>query len=169
MNIVILKGNICRAPETRDVGKSSVTDFGIAVNRRWKDQRGKEKEEVLFADCSAWGRTGETIEEYFKKGSPILIQGRLRLEQWEDKKTDEKRSKISITVESFEFCNSGKDDDRGGRSRGRDRDRDDDDRGERGRRRSRVDDDDVPSREERERIGRRGKREEEEENDDAPY
>lgn len=107
-NRVILGGHITRDVEVKAIqGGTSVAQFGIAMNRRWKDASGSDKEEVTFVDCTAWGKTGETIAKFFAKGKPILIEGRLKLEQWE--KDGERRSKLTVVVESFSFV-GGKDD-----------------------------------------------------------
>jgi single-strand DNA-binding protein len=80
----------------------------LAVNRKFKTATGEAKEEAMFIDFSAFGRTGELINQYFKKGSPIMICGRLRQENWEDKNGGGKRSKISVTVEEFQFVGGPK-------------------------------------------------------------
>lgn len=107
MNILIQKGNLTRDPETRYTPKgTAITQFGIAVNRRWKGEDGQAKEEVTFTDWQAWGKTGETIAKFFKKGDPIICEGRLAQEEWEDKQTGEKRRKSLGKLETFHFCGS---------------------------------------------------------------
>jgi single-strand DNA-binding protein len=103
-NKVILMGNLTRDPELRTLPNSQtqVCDFSLAVNRRWKDAGGADREEVLFIDCAAFGKTGQTIGENLTKGRPIHIEGRLRLEQWEQE-DGQKRSKIRVVVEQFRF------------------------------------------------------------------
>ena len=103
-NKVILMGNLTRDPELRTVPNSQtqVCDFSLAVNRRWKDSGGTDREEVLFIDCAAFGKTGQTIGENLTKGRPIHIEGRLRLEQWEQE-DGQRRSKIRVVVEQFRF------------------------------------------------------------------
>jgi len=103
-NRVILMGNLTRDPELRTLPNSQtqVCDFALAVNRRWKDADGGEREEVLFIDCAAFGKTGQTIGESLTKGRPIHIEGRLRLEQWEQE-DGQRRSKIRVVVEQFRF------------------------------------------------------------------
>lgn len=96
-NRVILAGNLTRDPETRSVGEHTVTGFGLAIN----EKRGG-KESTVFIDCEAWNRTGDTIAEYFTKGKPILIEGKLRLDEWQDRDGG-KRSKIKVSVDSFTF------------------------------------------------------------------
>lgn len=99
----MLGGNLTRDPELRQLPSgTAVCDFSVAVNRKFKNSAGEEKEEATFVDCTAWGRTGEVISEYFKVGKPIFVEGRLQYETWEDKQGN-KRSKISVTVENFQF------------------------------------------------------------------
>lgn len=107
-NKVILMGNLTRDPETRAIPSGqNVTNFSLAVNRTWKNQDGETQEAVNFIDCVAWGRTGETIAQYMQKGRPILVEGRLEQRSWEDKESGQKRSKIEVTVESFNFVGGG--------------------------------------------------------------
>jgi single-strand DNA-binding protein len=103
-NKVILMGNLTRDPELRYTPKgTAIARIGLAVNRVWKTETGESKEEVTFVDCDAYGRTGETIGQYLKKGSPVLVEGRLRLHTWEDKNTKQKQSKLRVDVENFKF------------------------------------------------------------------
>lgn len=105
MNIVVLKGNLTRDPETRfTAGGTAVCDIGLAVNRVWVDDAGEKKEEVSFFNCTSFGRTAENIGQYFNKGKPILISGRLKMDQWDDKQTGQKRTAIKIVIERFDFC-----------------------------------------------------------------
>ena len=103
-NKVILMGNLTRDPELRTLPntQTQVCDFSLAVNRRWKDAGGADRDEVLFIDCAAFGKTGQTIGENLTKGRPIHIEGRLRFEQWEQE-DGQKRSKIRVVVEQFRF------------------------------------------------------------------
>ena len=103
-NKVLLMGNLTRDPQLKYLpSQTPVVDFGIACNRKYKTQSGEQKEEVTFVDCSAFGRTAEVINQYFTKGKPIFIEGRLRYEQWEDKQGGGKRSRLSVHIDSFEF------------------------------------------------------------------
>jgi len=109
MNLVILKANLTRDVEVRYLQTgTAIASFGVAVNRKWKDDQGNQKEEVSFFDVDAWGKTAETIAQWFKKGSPILITGRLKQETWDDKQTGQKRSKVKIVLDRFEFCGETK-------------------------------------------------------------
>lgn len=112
MNKVILMGNMTRDCEVRKLaGGTSVSAFGMAVNRKWKDTAtGEMKEEVLFIDCTAWGKTGENIARFFRKGSRILIDGRLKMDEWQDKATGQNRTKIGVVVEGFDFVDKKADD-----------------------------------------------------------
>jgi single-strand DNA-binding protein len=114
-NKVILMGNLTRDPESRTTPNGqSVTNFSLAVNRTWKGQDGSTQESVNYIDCVAWGKTGEVIAQYMQKGRPILIDGRLEQRSWDDKESGQKRSKIEVTVENFNFVGGGD----GGGSRG---------------------------------------------------
>lgn len=107
-NKVILVGNLTRDPELRYTPKgTAVAKLGLAVNRSWKSESGEQKEEVTFVDIDAFGRQAETIGQYMKKGRPIMIEGRLRLDSWEDKQTGQKRNKLGVVLESFQFLDSG--------------------------------------------------------------
>lgn len=105
LNKVMLMGNLTRDPEIKYTPKgTAIANFGIAVNRTFTTADGGEKrEEVTFIDLEAFGRTAEIIGEYFKKGRPIYVEGRLKLDSWDDKQTGKKMSKLRVVVESFEF------------------------------------------------------------------
>jgi single-strand DNA-binding protein len=107
MNKVFLMGNITRDPEMKTLASgSTVTDFGLAVNRRYTTQAGEKKEEVCFVDITFWGKRAETIAQYLKKGSPVLVEGRLQLDQWTNDK-GEKRSKLKVVGDNFSFISGG--------------------------------------------------------------
>lgn len=104
LNKVFLMGNLTRDPQLRYLpNQTAVADFGLAVNRRWRDQQGQDREEVTFVDCTAWGRQAETINQYCQKGKGLFIEGRLKLDSWEDKQGGGKRSKLSVVIENFQF------------------------------------------------------------------
>lgn len=110
-NKVILAGNLTRDPELRYTPKgTAIAKIGLAINRTWKTETGETKEEVTFVDVDAFGRTAEIIGQYLKKGRPILVEGRLRLDTWDDKQTNQKRSKLGVVLESFQFMDSGRGD-----------------------------------------------------------
>ncbi|MCQ2568774.1 MAG: single-stranded DNA-binding protein [Candidatus Saccharibacteria bacterium] len=99
----IIVGNITRDPELRSTPSGAqVCSFSVAVNRNYKDSSGANQESVSFIDCTAWGRAGEIIAQYAKKGSGILVSGRLEQRSWEDKE-GQKRSRVEIVVEDFNF------------------------------------------------------------------
>jgi single-strand DNA-binding protein len=104
-NKVILIGNLTRDPELRYTsGGLAIAKLGLAVKRTWRDANSNEqKEEVTFVDIDAFGKQAETLGQYMKKGRPIMIEGRLRLDTWEDKQTNQKRSKLGVVLESFQF------------------------------------------------------------------
>ena len=103
----IIVGNMTRDPELRTTPSGTqVCGFTVAVNRNYKDGSGGNKEQVSFIDCSAWGRSGEIIAQYAKKGSGILVSGRIEQRSWEDKE-GQKRSRVEINVEDFNFIGGG--------------------------------------------------------------
>jgi single-strand DNA-binding protein len=103
-NKVILIGNLTRDPELKHLPKgTAVCNFSMAVNRRWKTESGEDKEDVYFADCKSFGKQAETISQWVKKGHPLMIEGRLTREEWDDKNTGQKKSATRIMVESFQF------------------------------------------------------------------
>ena len=106
-NKVILMGNLTRDPEVRYTsGGTAIAKLGMAVNRRWKNQEGQMQEETTFVDVDAFGRQAETMGQYLKKGRPIMIEGRLKYDQWDDKQTGQKRSKLGVVLENFQFLDS---------------------------------------------------------------
>ena len=106
-NKVILAGNLTRDPELRYTPKgTAVAKIGMALNRTWKNEAGETKEEVTFVDVDAFGRQAEVIGQYMKKGRPLLVEGRLKLDTWEDKNTHQKVSKLKVVLESFSFLDS---------------------------------------------------------------
>ncbi|MEW6304734.1 MAG: single-stranded DNA-binding protein [Verrucomicrobiota bacterium] len=106
-NKVILMGNLTRDPELRYTSKgTAIAKIGLAVNRVWTSETGEKKEEVTFIDIDIFGRTAENVGQYMRKGSPILIEGRLRLDQWDDKQTGQKRSKLGVVAETVQFLGS---------------------------------------------------------------
>ena len=99
----IITGNLTRDPDLRTTPNgASVCSFSVAVNRVFRDSSGKQQEDVSFIDCSAWGKLGEMIGQYAKKGSGVLVSGRLSQRTWEDK-SGQKRSRVEIVVEDFNF------------------------------------------------------------------
>ncbi|MCA9096988.1 MAG: single-stranded DNA-binding protein [Planctomycetaceae bacterium] len=107
-NKVILMGNLTRDPQVRYTPRgSAVAEIGLAVNRTWFDkQTNSRKEEVTFIDVTLWGRDAEVAGEYLSKGRPVLIEGRLQLDSWDDKETGQKRSKLRVVGESMTMLGS---------------------------------------------------------------
>jgi single-strand DNA-binding protein len=109
VNIVVLGGNLTRDPSMRFTpGGAAVADFGLAINREWTDKDGTKKKEVCFVDVTVWGKQAEACTEFLKKGSSALIEGRLTLDQWADKNTNEKRSKLKVVAERVQFIGGKK-------------------------------------------------------------
>jgi single-strand DNA-binding protein len=102
-NRVILVGNLTRDPELRYLASgTAVTDIGLAVNDRRKNQSGEWVEETTFVDVTLWGRTAEVCSEYLTKGSPVLIEGRLKLDTWEAQ-DGQKRSKLKVVGDRMQM------------------------------------------------------------------
>jgi single-strand DNA-binding protein len=103
-NRVILLGNLTRDPELRYTPSGmAVTDIGLAVNDRRKNANGEWVDETTFVDVTLWGRTAEIAGEYLTKGSPTLIEGRLKMDSWDDKQTGQKRSKLKVVGERLQL------------------------------------------------------------------
>lgn len=106
-NKVILAGNLTRDPELRYTPKGmAIARLGLALNRSFTTEAGEKRDEVTFVDIDAFGRQAEVISQYMRRGRPILVEGRLRLDQWEDKNTHQKQSKLKVVLESFSFLDS---------------------------------------------------------------
>lgn len=106
-NRVILAGNMTRDPEMRYTPKGTpIAKFGLGVNRHWTTESGEKKEDVTFLDVTFFGKPAQTLCEHTSKGSPLLIEGRLEQETWQDKESKENRSKIVVIGESFQFLGS---------------------------------------------------------------
>ena len=104
LNRVLLAGRLTRDIELKQMpGGQMVAQIGIAVNRTYKTKSGEKREEVTFVDCEAWGRTAEVMAEHLHKGEPVFIEGRLKLDIWEDRNTGATKSKLRVAVERFEF------------------------------------------------------------------
>lgn len=103
-NKVYLMGNLTRDPELRYTPKGqAVAKLALAVNRRYTTEAGEAREEVTFVDIDAWGKQAEVISQYCKKGKPLFVEGRLKLDQWDDKTTGQKRSALRVVLEGFQF------------------------------------------------------------------
>lgn len=107
-NKVILIGNLTRDPQVKyTTGGTAVTEIGLAVNRRWLDKQSNQwKDETTFVDVTLWGRTAEIAGEYLAKGRPVLIEGRLQLDTWDDRESGQKRSKLRVVGENMTMLGS---------------------------------------------------------------
>lgn len=107
-NKVLLMGNLTRDIELRQLPSgSSIATIGLAVNEKYKDKNDQWVERVNFIDCEMFGRRAEVMAQYLSKGSPVFIEGRLRLDTWQDKNDGSNRSKLKVVVENFEFIGGG--------------------------------------------------------------
>jgi single-strand DNA-binding protein len=108
VNKVFLIGNLTRDPELRVTPKgTAVCQFGLAVNRQYKDESGATRDETAFIDIEAWGKQGELVSKYLQKGSLAFIEGRLRFDSWEDKQSGQKRNKLKVVLENVQFLSRG--------------------------------------------------------------
>jgi single-strand DNA-binding protein len=105
-NKVFLMGNLTRDVELKSIaGGQSVARIGMAINRSYTLQSGEKREDVTYVDCEAWGKQAEIMAKYLAKGRPVFIEGRLKLDMWEDKE-GKKQSKMRVVVEGFQFIDS---------------------------------------------------------------
>jgi len=103
LNQSILCGNICKEIEMKVVGDHTLAVFTVACTN------GKgERENTVFMDCTAWNKTATMVNDYFEKGKPIIVTGQLKQDNWDDKETGKKRSKIGLTVSRVDFLPGGK-------------------------------------------------------------
>ena len=110
LNKVLLMGNLTRNPEIRYTPSgSAVCEFGIAVNRRFVQANGAEKDETCFIDIVVWGKQAESTSRYLQKGSSVFIEGRLVYDQWEEKETQKKRSRLRVNAERVQFLDRRED------------------------------------------------------------
>ncbi len=113
-NKVLLMGNLTRDPELRTTPSGlNICKFSLACNRSYKAQDGTQKEEVTYVEIDAFGRQAELISRSLTKGAPLFVEGRLKLDQWEDSKSGEKRSKLSVVLENFQFIHPKRSQDEG--------------------------------------------------------
>ena len=107
LNKVMLIGNVTRDPEVKFTPKgSAVADLGLAINRIYTNQAGEKSEEVTYIDVELWGRLAEIAGEYAKKGRSMFIEGRLRLDSWEDKQSGQKRNRLKVVGEGLQLLGS---------------------------------------------------------------
>lgn len=106
-NKVFLMGNLTRDPELRHTPSNQpVANIGLAINRRYRTAGGESREETTFVDCEAWGRTAETMAQYLQKGRPVFVEGRLKLDTWQDRDSGQNRSKLKVVIDNFQFIDS---------------------------------------------------------------
>lgn len=118
LNKVIIQGNLTRDPETKFTPSgTAICQIGIASNRKFT-QNGESREEVLFADIELFGKTAELAQKHLTKGQQCIFEGRLKLDQWDDKQTGQKRSKMKIICDQMHFVGGGKSSGEGTQSRG---------------------------------------------------
>lgn len=108
LNHLTIAGNLTRDPETKYLQNDKIVCKFTVANSQTYMVNGEKREDVVFLDCTAWAKTAETIGKHFKKGKPIIVEGKLKQENWEDKETGGKRSKICLTVDRFHFVPDGK-------------------------------------------------------------
>lgn len=107
LNKVFLAGNLTRDPEVRHTPSGmAVADLRLAINRKYRDKNGKDVEEVVYVSATVWGRQAETSGQYLSKGSPVLVEGRLKLDEWE--KDGQKQSRLGVVAERVQFLSSGR-------------------------------------------------------------
>lgn len=117
-NKVILAGNLTRDPELRYTPKgTAIAKLSLAMNRKWTGEDGQTREEVTYVDIDAFGKQAEVISQYLRKGGGLLAEGRLKLDQWDDKQTGQKRSRLGVVLENFTFI-GGRPDGSGGSGMG---------------------------------------------------
>jgi len=115
LNKVFIAGNLTRDPEVRHTPSGmAVADLRMAINRKYRDKSGKDVEEVVYVSATVWGRQAETSAQYLTKGSPVLVEGRLKLDEWE--KDGQKQSRLGVVAERVQFLSSGRGGSRGNSS-----------------------------------------------------
>jgi single-strand DNA-binding protein len=109
LNEVRLLGRLTRDPEVRfTAARTAIANFGFALNRKFKDSQGVPQEHVTFVEIEAWAATAETLTKYVRKGDPLFIAGRLVLDEWNDKTTGQKRQRLKVVCEGFQFLPTGR-------------------------------------------------------------
>lgn len=104
LNKVLLMGNLTRNPEIRYTPSgSAVCEFGMAINRRFMQANGQERDETCFVEIVVWGKQAETASRFLQKGSAVFIEGRLVYDQWDDRETQKKRSRLRVNADRVQF------------------------------------------------------------------
>ena len=109
VNVVILAGNLCANPELKYTpAGTAVSTLRLAVNSQWRDAKGEKRERVLFIDVVAWGKQAENAAEYLEKGSKVLVEGELRMNEWEDRRDGRKHSRTEVHASMLKFLSMKK-------------------------------------------------------------
>jgi len=108
INTIIVAGNLTADPDVRETPNGSpVGQLRLAINEKWKDQSGNSREKTVYVDVTVWGSQAKNCQQYLSKGSPVLIEGKLDQDQWEDRETGQKRSKHKVTAQRVQFLGTG--------------------------------------------------------------
>ena len=102
-NKVIIAGHLCKDPELRDIGTTQVASMRIAMNESYTNKAGEKVEKAVFVDVDAWDKTASLCAQYLKRGSAALIEGRLQMDEWDDKETGQKRSRLKVRADRVQF------------------------------------------------------------------
>jgi single-strand DNA-binding protein len=109
LNQIFLMGNVTRDPQVRQLNNNQpVATIGLAVNRHYKDSDGTDREETCFVDCTAFGKLADLVAKYVRKGKPLLVQGRLKFDSWDDP-AGQRRTRYSVVIEQLQFTGSRQD------------------------------------------------------------
>ena len=104
MNKVLIAGNLTRDPVMRKTqGGVPVGNFGLALNEQYRTRNGEDREETCFVEVEVWGRQAESCSQYLSKGRPALVEGRLRTNEWEDRKTGDRRTALRVRADRVQF------------------------------------------------------------------
>ena len=107
-NRVYIGGNLTRDPEVRSLPSgTAVCQLGVATNRRYTTQQGEQREDTCFVDVDVFGRQADNCGQYLQKGAPVFIEGRLQMDQWQDRQTGQQRSKLKVHALSVQFLSRG--------------------------------------------------------------
>ena len=108
LNKVLLAGNLVRDPEAKTVGDGiAVCGLRLAVNRQFTDRQGKEHDEVCFVDVDTFRGCAESCQKYLRKASPVLVEGRLKMDQWDDRETGKKITRMKVVADMVHFLGGG--------------------------------------------------------------
>lgn len=109
VNVVVLAGNLCATPELKYTPSgTAVSTLRLAVNSQWRDNKGEKHDRVLFIDVVCWGKTAENAAEYLEKGSKVLVEGELRMNEWDDRRTGQKHTRTEVHAAMLKFLSMKK-------------------------------------------------------------